>query len=460
MFQPRNFSRRIKGKSNAPLAVPFLAYTNHYLDRVGSKDAVDSDVIAGYVGGSAYSVNTNLSNVHSGTTSLQVTDSSENFQSVRFDALPFTAPLGATVSVTCWVKCNSTTRYAFGIEGDHSGSVSYVYGDNTWNQVTYNATAGSTDTPTRLTFIARGDSGQGNADVYFDDIEATITGITAPTSFTDYFGGRANAYGYFHWPFENVDINITNNATENSGYVSSQEFDHSHHYATNGISKVSNEIRFLLVAQDGNEVGEAEDGNYRQEYAEAEWDSRKVLGTQEFVGFTYRFGSGYIPDTACEWLFWQNKTIDSGVSSSPAMEIVVASTGLYGATGGEIIVKHDAGNTSNRTLTGIIPVANQTLNIVLEMIHDEVVNGLFKVWINDVLVHNVQDRTVYTDRLWGGNNKFGIYKFPWKNQVDIDASDALGITQLETFLGQLRIYRLRPGSHITSEQGINIVKPR
>ncbi len=449
------------GQHNPP---PFTAYTNHYLDRAGTADtSKESASLAGWGGPARIRVNTDLANVRSGKNSIQVSSTNEAIQNTRFNALPFTAKPGETITVGMWFKAASNVRFTIEVGTTDSGGgyQRFVNGNGGWQYITHSVV--SNGGPTRFLIVPRGDVGITSADVYVDDIEVTITGITPPDNFTSYFGGRANAFGYFMWDFSDPRIDVSADATANSGYISNQEFRHSVEYIKNSITKVGDKIRLYLNPTVPAPSGRRSPHNFRTEISEAEWDSQKLFGSEEWIGFSYEFGSGYIPDTASRSLFYQNKTIDSssGGNNSPAIELMLTIDGLYGSTGGEIAILHDAGGLNQDFLTGVFPTAGQTIDVVIHIIYGDETNGLLEVWLDGVEVYSHQDRTVYPDRPWGGNNKFGVYKFDWNNNpAKVAESAALGITEEERFLSQVRIYRKRPDDPTLGRNEYHVVKPR
>jgi len=183
------------------------------------------------------------------------------------------------------------------------------------------------------------------------------------------------------------------------------------------------------------------DFNMRSEISVAPWKVNNPLGTEEWWGWSYTFGEDYKIDQLHPWLFFQ---VHHGVGGdSPQIELLVAKNGLYGAKAGEIIVKNNANNFENH-LTGIVPIAGQTLDIVVHTIWGDASIGLFQVWINKVKVYDEKVRTVYKHAPWGGNAKWGVYKWPWRNEKGVLESEKQGITFLESYMGTLRALTRQP----------------
>ena len=94
---------------------------------------------------------------------------------------------------------------------------------------------------------------------------------------------------------------------------------------------------------------------------------------------------------------------------------------------------------------GVVPTAGITLDIVVHVVHNLGSNGLLQIWINDNKVYDKQVGTVHEWAPWGGNAKFGIYKWPWREETGVQKSLQQGITHLETYMGTLRMITRRPG---------------
>ena len=194
----------------------------------------------------------------------------------------------------------------------------------------------------------------------------------------------------------------------------------------------------------------------RAEIRTAPWPIKHALGTEEWFGWSYTFGEDYIIDANSEWLFHQ---VHNGVGGqTPLYELMVAREGLYDATAGEIIVKNNA-NTNDRVLTGVIPAAGQTINVVVHVIWDNGSKGLLQVWIDDVMVYDKQIATVRSGWEYGGNAKWGIYKWPWADEAGVNASAIAGVTHLTTSIGTLRIITRRPGDEDYLKDSYSLVAP-
>jgi hypothetical protein len=124
---------------------------------------------------------------------------------------------------------------------------------------------------------------------------------------------------------------------------------------------------------------------------------------------------------------------------------MVPDEGLYGSTGGEIHILNFANLTeTDRTGTGVTPIAGMTINVVVHVVHDTGTGGKLKVWFNGVVVYDKSSiGTVYTTDPFGGNHKIGVYKYGWRNVTgtdsDTSSSSAVGVDLVRTSIGQLKI---------------------
>ncbi|MEX0274754.1 MAG: heparin lyase I family protein [Flavobacteriaceae bacterium] len=196
----------------------------------------------------------------------------------------------------------------------------------------------------------------------------------------------------------------------------------------------------------------------RAEVRTVPWNIRHEKGTEEWFGWRYTLGDDYKIDQENEWLFFQ---VHPGVTGlSPQVELMVINTHQYqGGNAGEIYVVNK-GNYPDNHATGIVPKAGESLDIVVHAIWGDAANGLLQVWINDEKVYDKQVATVYADYPWGGNAKWGIYKWPWLKENRVQKSLDQNITHLETFMGPLRILTRRPGDKEYGKDAYSLVAPR
>jgi hypothetical protein len=252
-------------------------------------------------------------------------------------------------------------------------------------------------------------------------------------------GGKAFETGLKTWCWG--DINLPNYTGKTSTFNNGQLGIDSE-CNENQLTKVGDELRFYVNPQTPAKGWCNNPYNMRAELMTRPWGVNNPKGTEEWFGWSYRFGDSYVPDNENPWLFFQ---IHHGVAGSPPIELAVVPSRLYGAQTGEVVVINHANKTeTDRTRTGIISEAGQKLDIVVHVIHDLGSKGLLQVWINGKSVYDKHVGTVYSFAPWGGNSKFGIYKWPWRQESGVQKSLLQGIDHVETYMGALRIITRHP----------------
>lgn len=209
------------------------------------------------------------------------------------------------------------------------------------------------------------------------------------------------------------------------------------------ISKVENRLKFSVnPTVPAVQSWCSRDFNMRAEIRTKPWDIRHQKGTEEWFGWSYTFSDDYIIDENNQWLFFQVHPGVFGVS--PHTELMISKNGQFnGHDAGEIFVVNSANNKEYKP-TGITPKAGEKLNIVVHAIWGDASNGLLQVWINGQKLYDKQVATVYSSYPWGGNAKWGIYKWPWLDEKSVQKSLKQGVTQLETYMGPLRMITRKP----------------
>lgn len=256
-------------------------------------------------------------------------------------------------------------------------------------------------------------------------------------------GGKAGDTGLKTWCWENVTLPQYSGSKgvtfSNGELVIDSECDEQQ------ITKAGNQLKFHLNPTTP-EVGNwcSRDYNMRAEIRTAPWNIRHPKGTEEWFGWSYTFGNDYVVDQNNQWLFWQ---VHHGVvGDSPQTELMIIKDGQFnGHNAGELYVVNNVTDGEKYNPTGIKPTAGQKLDIVVHVVWDDASNGMLQVWINGQSVYDKQVATVYSSSPWGGNAKWGIYKWPWAEESGVQASEEQGIMHLETFMGNLRIITRRPG---------------
>jgi hypothetical protein len=205
------------------------------------------------------------------------------------------------------------------------------------------------------------------------------------------------------------------------------------------------------------------DYHYRAEICRYPWKINTPLGTEEWLGFSYFFptaSEGYTQNQTPVSIF-QNH---DGVNSYPTVQIEIAypnqlfspyASRFYYNTplGGELMIINHV-----RGIRWVVPnfrvVAGTRLDIVVQMVYGTGSNGLFNVWINGKLqtwpggpegpAGNVGS-TVYSNALWGGNSKLGLYHHQMRYKSGVDKNAAKGHTNMKFWMGNWNDVFRKPG---------------
>ena len=270
-------------------------------------------------------------------------------------------------------------------------------------------------------------------------------------------GGRADDTGHKVWCWGDISI-PDYSGSKGVGFSNKELYVDSECYEKQ-VTVDGNRLRFRVDPTDPT-VGDwcSEDYNMRAEIRTAPWNVRHPRGTEEWFGWSYTFGNSYTVDRNNEWLFFQ---VHNGIrDTSPHVELMVIKDGQFnGHNAGEIFVVNNATGGSKYNPTGITPGAGNKLDIVVHAIWGDGSNGKFQVWINGQKVHDKQEATVYASQPWAGNAKWGIYKWPWRNQSGVQESLAQGLAPLETYMGTLRMITRRPGDADYGNDAYSLVAP-
>ncbi|MUH35438.1 PKD domain-containing protein [Zobellia amurskyensis] len=269
-------------------------------------------------------------------------------------------------------------------------------------------------------------------------------------------GGKANESGAKIWCWNNVSM--PDYSGQNGPPISNDEL------------KIDSECYEKQVTQEGSRLkfrvdpinpkpGSwcARDFNMRAEISTLPWKVKHPKGTEEWFGWDYTFGNDYVIDKSSQWLFFQ---VHPGITGeSPHMELmVIKDNQAIGHDAGEIFVIN-AANGKDYHPTGITPSAGQKLKIVVHAIWDDASKGHLQVWINGNKVYDKQVATVYSRYPWGGNAKWGIYKWPWANEADVQESKRQGVSHIETYMGTLRMVTRKPGDADYGSDAYSLVAP-
>lgn len=272
-------------------------------------------------------------------------------------------------------------------------------------------------------------------------------------------GGLAGDSGLKVWCWEDVDLpNYT--GSKGVSFSDKQLVIDSECYEQQ-VTKTGHKLKFKVDPL-GPEIGSWCERNYnmRAEIRTAPWQVRNPLGTEEWYGWSYEFGASYKIDQFNQWKLFQVYPGPVGLGPQISLEVIHGDQ-FNGHDAGEIYVVNKAGEGSTKySSTGITPKAGETLDIVVHVIWGYASEGLLQVWINDQVVYDLQIATVTSDSPWGGNAKWGIYKWPWKETARVQQSIDQGISHLETYLGPLRILTRKPGDPHHGEDAYQDVYPR
>lgn len=274
-------------------------------------------------------------------------------------------------------------------------------------------------------------------------------------------GGKAGDTGLKTWCWAEIPVPLWDGDGDNFFLYKDQlKISNSDRWYENQIVNDGDRLKFHLNPTTTPVGLDPSDGyNYRAEIRTAPWDIQHPSGTEEWFGWSYTFGEDYVVDQINKWVFFQVHNGISGVSPQVYLYISDASSKNAGNVAGKVLVVNN-GNNPDYLDTDIIPQPGQTLDIVVHVIWADASTGLLQVWIDDVNVYNKQVSTIYPEYPWGGNAKWGIYHPRWREGADVQNSLDQGITDVETFMGPLRIITRRPGDPDYGKDSFELVKPR
>ncbi len=269
-------------------------------------------------------------------------------------------------------------------------------------------------------------------------------------------GGKADEVGLKTWCWK--DINLPSGEPGNNNF-SNGELVVATECNPGQVTKVDDRLRFYLNPTYPEPKSWCSNSfNMRAEFRTAPWKVDHPIGTEEWFGWSYTFGDDYVIDQETPWAFFQ---VHEGTVGKTPMIALWCTTdgGPGGGNGGEIIVSNTTGGGETYASTGVIPKAGQTIDMVIRVVWGDGSNGELQIWIDGNLVHDVKRRTVHSFNPVGGNAKFGIYKWPWRDGSGVQKSAEQGITHLETFMGPLRMITRRPGDPDYGKNSFQEVSP-
>ncbi len=275
-------------------------------------------------------------------------------------------------------------------------------------------------------------------------------------------GGKAGDTGHKVWCWN--DIAITENSNWDSNTFSNGELRTSSHCNTGMVTRSGNRLNFKVnptAPAPQSWCDGKSDYNYRSEIRTSPSDVDHPVGTEEWFGWNYKFGNDYKVDNN-EWIFWQVHD-NSDLVSNPLVSLWLMRQNQNGQTNqrGEMAIVNTAKDQDNPMYTpiGIVPKAGDSFDIVVHVIWGTESNGLFEVWINQVQVYSERIRTVPAEWPYGGYAKWGIYKWRWRKTENVQTSQALGINELNTSMGPLRMITRRPGDPGYGQNSYSLVAP-
>ncbi|MGI9544964.1 MAG: heparin lyase I family protein, partial [Cyclobacteriaceae bacterium] len=226
-------------------------------------------------------------------------------------------------------------------------------------------------------------------------------------------------------------------------------------YDTQGVTIANDQLRYY--ADPINPTPPSGSFNFRSEIRTAPWRIEHPLGTEQWIGWRYTFGDSYKIDPTASVIIYQNHPGSKGFS--PTINIEIAREGqLQGVAAGEIQIINNA-NYPDREGYGIAPKAGESLDIVVHVIYGQGSNGLLQVWLNGNKLYDKQIQTVYDDLPWGGNNKWGIYKHSHRNQSAVQNSLDAGVSNMEIFMGTLKLLTRTPADTEYGQDAYDLVTP-
>jgi len=216
------------------------------------------------------------------------------------------------------------------------------------------------------------------------------------------------------------------------------------------------------------------DANFRSEIATLPWHEEVPLGTELWIGFSYYLPPTYVQDTSQRATIFQ---LHAGRHHPPFEIAHWVPADFSGAHGTRLHVirrwqGYDTGDLDRVTM----PVElepDHWYDFVVHVVWEEAggTRGLTEVWVNGMRHYFATGPNTYSAGTdpdepidgphlpYGGTPKLGWYKWPWHDQENVDASAAAGVTELEMFIGAVRILRRPEGDHLGAS-GYECVAPR
>jgi len=347
------------------------------------------------------------------------------------------APLQVNFSSSNSSDDKGIVGYLWNIPGNTSSSPNVTHTFNepgTYNiSLTVNDAEGLQDTATVTINVTEGQTGGGQ-------IPCSVG------------SGRGDKTGAKIWCWENINVPAGTNGNEP---FSNGDLGLSIECNANQVTNSGNRLRFYLNPTNPNPASWCNNNfNMRAEIHNNPWNVDHSNGTEEWFGWSYTFGNNYIADKEHNWVFFQSHEGTVGTSPLISMQVL-------GHRDGEISLVNASQSGPNNTYinTGVRPTAGETVDIVLHIIWGDESNGLLQLWMNGNKVYDAQVRTVRATTNVGGNAKFGIYYSDWRSASGVQASAQQGISDIETFMGPLRMILRRPSDSDYRKDSYSEVAP-
>lgn len=261
--------------------------------------------------------------------------------------------------------------------------------------------------------------------------------------------GLSNTYSVVKsWCWDEYIIDDSSGTTQEGGYIEVAATD------TGTVTNFGdNQLQFYVDPSDSS-------NNYRSEIYVNPWPIQHAPGVEEWFGMSYIFTDDYVMDSESASLIFQNH---NGVTGQTPLFAIWITDNNGSFTPGEISIVNNVTSGDVYNPTGIVPVAGQALDIVGHVVYGDDGSGLLQIWIGDVLMHDEQERTIRASHPYGGNMKWGVYKFDWvDNPTGVTESAGVGVFDAKILMGTLKILTRASGNPDIGADEIadyNLVKP-
>jgi hypothetical protein len=250
------------------------------------------------------------------------------------------------------------------------------------------------------------------------------------------------------------------------------------HYAAGGIRSDATHMREPGTASIRSYIdpsipvpdGADYDAQFRSEISRRPWHEPVALGTELWIGFSYYLPPTYVQDESSRATIFQ---LHAGRHHPPIELAHWVPADFSNAHGTRLhIIRRWGGWDTDTFDRATLPVTfepDRWYDFVVHVVWDVDggTRGITQVWIDGDLHYTAEGGNTYSagtddgdDRLpYGGTPKLGWYKWPWHHAPAVAASAAAGVTELEMFIGAVRIIRNPEGEHI-GPRGYDCVRPR